>query len=131
MMTDPISDLLVRIQNGGKRGYETVKVPVSKLKGKLLGILKAEGFIVDFGEEPGAVHPTFLVRLRFLEEGQPIVTGMRRISKPGLRVYVGKQEVDRVQGGLGIAILSTSKGIMTDHECRAAGIGGEVLCQVW
>lgn len=131
MMTDPISDLLVRIQNGGRRGYETVKVPASKLKGKILGILKAEGFIVDFGEEQGAVHPTFLVHLRYLGEGHHIVTGMRRVSKPGLRVYVGKREVERVKGGLGISILTNSKGMMTDKECRAAGVGGEVLCQVW
>lgn len=131
MMTDPIADLLVRIQNSGMRGYEVVSVPASKVKERILRVLKSEGFITDFSPEDGQRHPTFQVRLRYVEEGQPMITGMRRVSKPGLRVYVGKRQVGRVKGGLGISILSTSQGIKTDHECRAAGLGGELLCQVW
>ena len=131
MMSDPLSDLIVRIKNGGMRGFETVPIPASTLKKRILEVLKSEGFIEDFSEESVEGHPSFLVRLRYIQEGQPIITGMRRVSKSSLRVYVGKREISRVKGGLGISILSTSKGIMTDSACRAAGIGGEVLCQVW
>ncbi len=113
------------------RGHDDVSIPVSKLKGQILRVLKAEGFIGNFVEDTKDAHPAFRVRLRYVTEGQLMITGMRRISKPGLRVYVGKRKVPRVRGGMGISILSTSQGIMTDKESRAAGIGGEVLCQVW
>lgn len=131
MMSDPLSDLIVRIKNGAMRGFNTVKTPASTLRKRVLEVLKSEGFIANFTEESVDGHPVFLVQLRYIQEGQPMITGMKRISKPSLRVYVGKGEIGRVKGGLGISILSTSKGIMTDQSCRAAGIGGEVLCQVW
>lgn len=131
MMTDPIADLLVRIRNAGRRGHETLTVPASKLKGGILRVLKAEGFINDYENQVVEGHPAFRVHLRYVAEGQPMITGLRRVSKPGLRVYVGKRDITRVRGGMGIAILSTSKGVMTDRESRAENIGGEVLCQVW
>ncbi|MBI3602828.1 MAG: 30S ribosomal protein S8 [Nitrospirae bacterium] len=131
MMTDPIADLLVRIQNGARRRHESVTVPASKLKVQLLRVMKAEGFIG--GYEPAIVdgHPTLKVQLRYMGERQPVITGMRRISKPGKRVYVGREDVKPVMAGMGLAILSTSKGLMTDQESRRANLGGEVLCHIW
>lgn len=131
MMTDPIADLLIRIQNGARRGHETVTVPASKLKVELLRVLKAEGFISHYERSIANGHPALRIQLRYLGEGQPIIMGMRRISKPGKRVYVGRREVKQVMRGMGLAILSTSKGLMTDQESRRASLGGEVLCQVW
>ncbi len=130
-MTDPIADLLIRIQNGARRGHETVTVPASKLKVELLRVLKAEGFISRYERSIANGHPALRIQLRYLGEGQPIIMGMRRISKPGKRVYVGRREVKQVMGGMGLAILSTSKGLMTDQESRRASLGGEVLCHVW
>ncbi|MGH7165961.1 MAG: 30S ribosomal protein S8, partial [Nitrospiraceae bacterium] len=101
MMTDPIADLLVRIQNATRRGHETVTVPASKLKAELLRVLKNEGFITDFEQATTDGHPTLKILLRYLGEGQPIITGMRRISKPGQRVYVGRRKVPPVMGGMG------------------------------
>lgn len=131
MMTDPIADLLVRIQNGARRRHESVTVPASKLKVQLLRVMKAEGFIG--GYEPALIdgHPTLKVQLRYMGERQPVITGMRRISKPGKRVYVGREDVRPVMAGMGLAILSTSKGLMTDQESRRANLGGEVLCHIW
>jgi small subunit ribosomal protein S8 len=131
MMTDPIADLLIRIQNAMGRGHMTVTVPASKLKAEILRVLKGEGFIHEF--EPTTVegHPALQIQLRYVAEGQPVITGMRRVSKPGRRVYVGRREVDTVMGGMGLSIISTSKGLMTDQESRRANLGGEVLCEVW
>jgi small subunit ribosomal protein S8 len=131
MMTDPIADLLIRIQNAAGRGHPSVMVPASKLKAEILRVLKAEGFINEY--EPATVegHPALQIRLRYVAEGQPVITGMRRISKPGRRVYVGRREVNSVMGGMGLAIISTPKGLMTDQESRRANLGGEVLCEVW
>ncbi|MGH7252672.1 MAG: 30S ribosomal protein S8, partial [Nitrospiraceae bacterium] len=120
MMTEPIADLLIRIQNATRRGHETVTVPASKLKAELLRILKAEGFISEYERVIADGHPTLRIRLRYLEEGQSIITGMRRISKPGKRVYAGRRNVRPVMGGMGLTILSTSKGLMTDQESRRA-----------
>lgn len=131
MMTDPIADLLTRIQNALGRGHATVMVPASKLKTEILRVLKAEGFIAEYEREQGDGHPTLKVQLRYVGEGQPVITGMRRISRPGKRVYVGSRELTRVLNGMGLSIVSTSKGLMTDQESRRAGLGGEVLCQVW
>lgn len=131
MMTDPIADLLVRIQNATRRGHKTVTVPASRLKGELLRILKAEGFITEYERVTADSHPALRIHLRYLGERQPIITGMRRISKPGKRVYVGTRNVRPVMGGMGLTILSTSKGLMTDQESRRASLGGEVLCLVW
>lgn len=131
MVTDPISDLLVRLRNGAQRGHETVVVPASKLKGAILEILKREGYVdeVEVGTDGG--HPVFVVRLRYIAEGRPMIMGMVRVSKPGRRVYVGSKEIPIVKNGLGISILSTSKGVMTDRESRQQRVGGEVLCAVW
>jgi len=131
MMTDPIADLLIRIQNASRRGHETVTVPASKLKAELLRVLKNEGFITDFERATTDGHPALKILLRYLGEGQSIITGMRRISKPGQRVYVGRRNVPPVMGGMGVAVLSTSRGLLTDQESRRANLGGEVLFQVW
>ncbi|MFN3961622.1 MAG: 30S ribosomal protein S8 [Fimbriimonadaceae bacterium] len=131
MLTDPIGDLLVRLRNGAQRGHETVVIPASKLKRSILEILKREGYIdaVEVSEKDG--HPVFRVTLRYVGEGRPMITGLERISKPGRRVYVGSKDIPKVKNGLGISILSTSKGVMTDQESRKNGVGGEVLCAVW
>ncbi|MBH0207587.1 MAG: 30S ribosomal protein S8 [Nitrospira sp. HN-bin3] len=131
MVTDPIGDLLVRLKNGAQRRFETVTVPTSKLKRAILEILKREGYVegIEDGTENG--HPVLHVRLRYVGEGQPMITGLERISKPGRRVYVGSQDIQKVRNGIGVSILSTSKGIMTDQESRKSHLGGEVLCSVW
>ncbi|MGA6828661.1 30S ribosomal protein S8 [Nitrospira sp. NS4] len=131
MVTDPISDLLTRLKNGSQRRHDTISVPASKLKRAVLDILKKEGYVdgVESTTEDG--HPVLTVQLRYVGEGQPMITGMQRISKPGRRVYVGSKEIAKVRNGIGVSILSTSKGIMTDADSRKNGLGGEVLCSVW
>jgi small subunit ribosomal protein S8 len=131
MLTDPIADLLVRIQNAAGRGHASVSVPASKLKSEILRVLKTEGFISQYEQTTVDGHPTLQVQLRYVSEGQPVITGMRRISRPGRRVYVGRRDVKAVMGGMGLTIISTSKGLMTDHDSRRANLGGEVLCEVW
>jgi small subunit ribosomal protein S8 len=101
------------------------------MKGEILRILKEEGFIGPFEKSEADGHPAFRIALRYVEQGQPVIVGTTRISRPGRRVYVGKQDVPKTRGGLGVTIVSTSKGIMTERECRRAGLGGEVLCSVW
>ena len=131
MVTDPIGDLLVRLRNGAQRRHETIAVPASKLKRAILEILKNEGYIeaVEDGVLDG--HPVLNVQLRYVGEGQPMITGLERISKPGRRVYVGSKDIAKVRNGIGVSILSTSKGVMTDQESRRNKLGGEVLCSVW
>ena len=131
MVTDPISDLLVRLQNGLRRRHDAVNVPASRLKREVLRILQNEGYIQAVQADVEDGHPILKVTLRYMPEGQPMVTGMQRVSKPGRRVYVGIKDIPRVKSGIGVAILSTSKGVMTDQESRRAGLGGEVLCSVW
>ena len=131
MVTDPISDLLVRLQNGFRRRHDVVNVPTSRLKREILRILQNEGYIQSFQADVVDGHPVLKVQLRYVGEGEPMITGMQRVSKPGRRVYVGTREIPRVRNGIGMAILSTSKGIMTDQASRKAGLGGEVLCAVW
>ncbi|THI91316.1 MAG: 30S ribosomal protein S8 [Nitrospira sp. CG24A] len=131
MVTDPISDLLVRLQNGLRRRHDTVSVPASRLKREILRILQNQGYIQGVQAEVEDGHPVLKVQLRYVVEGQPMVTGMQRVSKPGRRVYVGIKNIPRVKNGIGMAILSTSKGLMTDQDSRRAGLGGEVLCAVW
>ncbi|MGH7205174.1 MAG: 30S ribosomal protein S8 [Nitrospiraceae bacterium] len=131
MMTDPIADLLIRIQNGARRGHETVTAPASKLKAEVLRVLKAEGFIRGYEQISVDGLPTLRIQLRYVGERQPMITALRRVSRPGKRVYVGRRNVVRVRSGMGLSILSTSKGVMTDQASRRAGLGGEVLCQVW
>ena len=131
MMTDPIADLLVRIQNGARRRHAAVEIPPSKLKQELLRVLQAEGFIGGYEQDVVDGRLTLKVQLRYVGDGESVITGMRRVSKPGKRVYVGRRDVKQVMSGMGMAILSTSKGLMTDQESRRASLGGEVLCQVW
>ncbi len=131
MVTDPIADLLVRIRNAAKRGHETVVIPASRLKGEILRVMRDEGFVGTVDREVQDGHPNFRVRLRYVEAGESMIAGTQRVSKPGRRVYVGKADVPRTRGGLGVTIVSTSKGVMTERECRRAGLGGEVLCAIW
>jgi len=123
MVTDPISDLLIRLQNGFRRRHDVVSVPASRLKREVLRILQNEGYIQGVQADVADGHAVLKVQLRYVAEGQPMVTGMQRVSKPGRRVYVGIKDIP--------AILSTSKGLMTDQDSRRAGLGGEVLCSVW
>ena len=132
-MTDPIADLFVRIQNAGRRGHDLVKMPASRVKGEILKIFKKEGFIKDFQSITTETHPTLQVALRYApgRQKQSFITGIKRISKPGCRVYAGKNDMPRVMKGLGVAILTTDQGLLTDEECRQKQVGGEVLCHVW
>ena len=132
-MTDPVADLFVRLLNGGRRAHATVGIPESKLKASILSVLQAEGFIQGFEKTTANGHPTLKVALRYHpgREKKPVIEGIKRVSKPGHRIYVGKTEVPRVIGGLGVAIISTSKGVVTDSDARKNGMGGEVLCYVW
>lgn len=131
MVTDPIADLLVRIQNATRRGHATVSLPASKVKAELLRVLKSEGFIQGYEPATRDGHPGLTVTLRYMGEGRSAITAMQRVSKPGCRVYVGHEELKPVRGGLGVSILSTSKGLMTDQESKRSKLGGELLCQVW
>src|SRR5579884_2765245 len=115
MMTDPIADMLTRIQNGLSRGHATVTVPASRLKAEILRVLKAEGFIGGYDREEVESHPVLRVQLRYVGEGQPVITALRRVSKPGKRVYVGRRNLNQVLSGMGLSIVSTSKGVMTDQ----------------
>lgn len=130
-MTDPIADMLTRIRNGQMAGHKEVSMPRSNLKSAIMQILKSEGFIDDFVETPGRVNGRLKVFLKYDDGSQGVIRGIDRVSKPGRRVYVGKDEVPRVRNGLGVAILTTPRGVITDHQARQAGIGGEVLCKVW
>lgn len=131
VMTDPIADMLTRIRNANQVGHEKVEVPGSNIKRSIADILKREGFVRDAefitDEKQGVIR----LFLKYGKGQERVITGLKRISKPGMRVYVANDNIPRVLGGLGIAIISTSKGIMTDKEARQAGIGGEVLCYVW
>lgn len=131
VMTDPIADMLTRIRNANLVGHEKVEIPGSNIKKSIAEILKREGFIRDaefIADEKQGVIRLFL---KYGKGQERVITGLKRISKPGMRVYVPNDAVPRVLGGLGVAIISTSKGILTDKEARQAGVGGEVLCYVW
>ena len=130
MLTDPIADLLIRIKNAGLRGHEFTMVGASKVKGEILRILLSEGYITSFEKIDNDAKPLFKVQLRYISDGKPIITTLRRVSKPGRRVYVALKDVKPVMGGMRVAIITTSKGLMTDNETRKAGLGGEVLCHV-
>ena len=131
VVTDTIADMLTRIRNANSMGYEEVTVPASKLKVELARILKEEGFIKEYKVVSEGVEKNILLTLKYGKKKEKVITGLKRISKPGLRVYVRSDEVPKVLNGLGIAIISTSKGIMTDKEARKLNIGGEVLAYVW
>lgn len=131
MMTDPIADMLTRIRNGNSAKHESVDVPASKMKKEIAEILLKEGFIKNYDVIDDGVQGTIKVDLKYGRNDERIISGIKRISKPGLRVYANGTEIPRVLGGLGIAIISTSKGVLTDKEARNQGIGGEVICYVW
>ena len=131
VVTDTIADMLTRIRNANLMCYEEVSVPASKLKEELAKILKEEGFIKEYKVVSEGVEKNILLTLKYGNKKERVITGLKRISKPGLRVYVRSEEVPKVLNGLGIAIISTSKGIMTDKEARKLNIGGEVLAYVW
>lgn len=131
MVVDPISDLLTRIRNANLVFHERLEVPGSKLKRSLVEILKSEGYIRDFEWVEDGKQGALRVHLKYGPGKTRVLSGLKRISRPGLRIYAKKDDIPRVLGGLGIAILSTSKGIMTDRDARRQGVGGEVLCYVW
>ncbi|MBX6394791.1 MAG: 30S ribosomal protein S8 [Alicyclobacillaceae bacterium] len=131
VMTDPIADMLTRIRNANLVGHEKVEIPASNIKRAIANILKEEGFIRDAEFIPDNKQGIIRVFLKYGPNNERVITGLKRISKPGRRVYVKKDAIPRVLGGLGIAILSTSKGIMTDKEARRNQVGGEVICYVW
>lgn len=128
-MTDPIADFLTRIRNGQRSGKAEVGMPSSRMKLALAKVLKDEGYIDDFAVADEAAKPTLTVRLKYYQ-GRPVIDRLERVSRPGLRIYKGKDDLPRVLGGMGVAIVSTSQGVMTDREARAAGHGGEILCIV-
>jgi small subunit ribosomal protein S8 len=130
-MTDPIADMLTRIRNGIQSRHDRVELPSSKLKVEIARILKSEGFISNYKLVEDKVQPLLRVYLKYSEDGEPVIHGIERISRPGRRVYRNKQEIPRVLGGLGLAIVSTSKGVLSGTEAVKNGVGGEVLCQVW
>lgn len=130
VMTDPIADMLTRIRNATIVREKVVEIPASKIKQEILKILKEEGYIQDFELIEDGKQGIVKVYLKYNGK-EKVISGLKRISKPGLKVYARKDEIPKVLGGLGIAVLSTSKGIMTDRKARAEGIGGEVICYVW
>ncbi|KPK48297.1 MAG: 30S ribosomal protein S8 [Dehalococcoidia bacterium SM23_28_2] len=131
MVTDPIADMLTRIRNALVAGHETVQVPASKMKIAIAEVLKEEGFVRDFEVSQDGIRKTISIDLAYGGKKESVISGLRRVSKPGLRVYVQKREIPRVYGGLGIAILSTPQGVMTGQEAWRRQVGGEVLCYVW
>ena len=131
MLTDPISDYLNRIRNGLNADREEVEIPASRLKREMSRILKEQGYITDFSTGPGRVGEVIKVKLRYTEDRSPVISGMERVSRPGRRRYVPKDDVPRVFGGMGTTIMSTSRGVMTGHEARQRGVGGEVVAHVW
>ena len=130
-MTDPIADMLTRIRNANVMRYKEVEVPASKIKMEIARILKEEGFISDYSIKKNDVQNMIVLNLKYGNNKERVITGLKRISKPGLRVYVKATEVPKVLNGLGIAIVSTSKGVMTDKQARNASLGGEVLAYIW
>ena len=130
-ISDPIADMLTRVRNASRARHTEVIVPASRTKREIARILKDEGFIADVAEEQDGTVPVLRITLKYVDGKVPVVSGLKRISKPGLRVYARKTEIPRVLGGLGLAILSTSHGIMTGSQARKLNLGGEVLCYVW
>ena len=130
-ITDPIADLLTRIRNASTAKHPSVEIPASNMKKAICQILVDEGYIKGMQVKNDTVQGTIVVTLKYQANGEPVIAGLRRVSKPGLRVYAGHEELPKVLGGLGIAIISTSKGIKTDKAARKEGLGGEVLAYVW
>ncbi|MBQ9297907.1 MAG: 30S ribosomal protein S8 [Clostridia bacterium] len=130
-ITDPIADMLTRIRNASTSKFKTVDIPASKMKKSIAQILLDEGYIKAFEEIENETQGIIRITLKYDEKGKRVIAGLKRISKPGLRIYAAKDELPKVLNGLGIAIISTSQGVMTDREARAKGIGGEVLAYIW
>jgi small subunit ribosomal protein S8 len=133
-MTDPIADFLTRIRNAIQAAHETVDIPASKLKVEVARILREQGYIAGYEvEAPNAEHPGQIVRIRlkYTDDRRPAISGLRRVSRPGQRRYVAADGIPKVQGGMGTAIVSTSRGVLTGHEARQQGVGGEVVAEVW
>ena len=130
-VTDPVADMLTRIRNAIQMKHESVVMPHSKMKLAIAKILKEEGYIRDYDMPRGQAHPSLRVHLAYQDHRESAISGLKRVSKPGLRVYVGRGEIPRVYGGLGIAIVSTSGGVMVGRQAWRRGIGGELLCYVW
>ena len=130
-MTDPIADMLSRIRNASSAAHEDVLIPASKIKENIARILADEGYVQAYETVTDEAHPAIKIVLRYSDERESAIAGLRRISKPGRRVYKGARELPRVLGGLGVAIISTSRGVMTDRQARREGVGGEILAYVW
>jgi small subunit ribosomal protein S8 len=131
MTTDPVADMLTRLRNANSAHHDTVSLPQSKLKRNIAEILKAEGYIADWSEEDARVGKTLTLTLKYGADRQRAITGIKRVSKPGLRIYAKSTELPKVLGGLGIAIVSTSSGLLTGRQAQSKGVGGEILAYVW
>ncbi len=131
MMTDPIGDMLTRIRNAGSARHRTTQCPASKLKMAVARVLSEEGFVGEVSSQAGESFPTMTIGIRYRDDGRTMVDGITRISTPGRRVYVGVGEIPMVRQGLGMAVISTPKGVMCDRDAREAKVGGEVICEVW
>ena len=131
MVTDPIADMLTRIRNGGRARLDVVSMPKSQLKTEIARVLHENGYIAGFGDAPDAEKPTLQVRIRYGSDDQPIIEGLQRMSRPGRRIYVNAKKIPQIRSGLGIAILSTPRGVLTDTQARTEGVGGELLAKVW
>jgi small subunit ribosomal protein S8 len=130
-MTDPIADFLTRIRNGMRADFDSVEIPASGFKTELARILSEQGYIEGYATEPGRVGEVLRVHLKYTEDRAPVISGMERVSRPGRRTYVNASEIPKVLGGMGTAIVSTSRGVMTGHDARREGVGGEVVAYVW
>jgi small subunit ribosomal protein S8 len=131
MLTDPVSDYLTRLRNAVQAGHDEVQIPASRLKLEMSRILKEQGYITDYGSESARVGDVIRIQLKYTDARRPVITGLERVSRPGRRRYVDREQVPRVHGGTGTAIISTSRGVMTGHEAKAKGVGGEVVAYVW
>jgi small subunit ribosomal protein S8 len=130
MLTDPIADMFTRIRNGGAARKATIDMPWSRYKEAIARVLQAEGYLEDVGVQRDG-HPVLRIGLRYDARRRPLIIGLERVSRPSLRVYVGADEIPAIRRGLGVTVLSTSKGVMADREARKQGIGGEIICKVW
>ena len=130
-VNDPIADMLTRIRNAGMARHQVVKLPLSKLKKHIAQIMVDEGYIKSFEVEEGTPFSNIVLHLKYTADRQPVITGLKRVSRPGLRVYTKRSDIPRVRGGLGLSILSTPRGLMTGDKAWREGVGGEVLCYIW
>ena len=131
MQTDPIADFLTRIRNGLRADHDEVEMPASAFKTEIARILTEQGYVESYETDSGRVGKVLRVKLKYTEDRKPVITGIERLSKPGRRQYVNAAEVPRIYGGMGTAIMSTSKGVMTGHDARREGVGGELVARVW